>query len=110
MSSLITFANSLDSDQDRSKLVDTTLIVFLKEGFENVHFEKMPADDNKNTKKIPSMQRVTFVILKNKVGHIPEIFFFKVDVEKISIRHKGMKNYPECKELKENKQKNILAD
>ena len=42
----ITFAKSFDSG---SKLFDT-LKVFLKDGFEKVHFEKKSADDKKGLK------------------------------------------------------------
>ena len=41
---LITFANSLDTDQDSN---DLTLMVFLKDFFEKVDFEKISADNKK---------------------------------------------------------------
>ena len=60
----ITFANSLDPDQagqnigpDLNPICFDTLIVFLKEFFENADFEKKSAD-NKNIAKLPTMQRV----------------------------------------------------
>ena len=62
MSSVETFANSLDPDQARQnvgpdldpKLFDT-LMVFLKEFFKKVDFEKKSADD-KNHAKLPRRQ------------------------------------------------------
>ena len=49
---LITFANSLDQDQDRQNVspVLDPLIVFMKESFEKVNFEKKPEDENKSMK------------------------------------------------------------
>ena len=57
----MTFANSLDPDQARQYVGPDlgtnclTLMVFLKEFFEKVFFEKQSADD-KNHAKLPSMQ------------------------------------------------------
>ena len=54
---LITFANSLDPDQDRQNVgpdLDPkpfdNQIMFLKEFFEEVNFKKRSADNNKNEK------------------------------------------------------------
>ena len=60
---LITFTNSLDPDQDQQNVgpdLDPsclTLIVFLKEFFEKVNFEKVSRRQQK-PEKLPSMQRV----------------------------------------------------
>ena len=57
---LITFANSLDPDQDRLNvgpdLVPNglTLIMVLKEFFEKVNFQKKSADNNKGMKNYPA--------------------------------------------------------
>ena len=53
---LITFANSLDPDQARQSLSDT-LMIFLKEFFKNVDFEKNQQTTKKHA-KLPSRQRV----------------------------------------------------
>ena len=61
---LIIFANSLDQDQDRQNsgsdldLTCLTLIVFLKEFFEKVAFEKNQQKKKKHT-KLPSRQRLS---------------------------------------------------
>ena len=55
---LITFANSLDLDQDRQNVVPdldpnhltNTLIVFLKDFLEKIDFHRKSADDNKSIK------------------------------------------------------------
>ena len=69
---LVTFANSLD-DQDRHSVGNDqglnhfdTLIVFLKEIFEKVNFEKKSRDDNKS-----SMQRV-------KTREIPSLSIYSI--------------------------------
>ena len=50
---LITFANSMDPDQDRLKVFDA-LIAFLKEFFEKVNFEKSQQTTTKMlTLKVP---------------------------------------------------------
>ena len=60
---LITYANSLDPDQDRqngSKPFDT-LIVFLNDLFQKVNFEKKTADDNKSMKNYPTCLDLTLL-------------------------------------------------
>ena len=55
----ITFANSLDPDQDQQNIGDDldpnhlTLMVFLKEFFEKLNFEKQSADDKTSMKNYP---------------------------------------------------------
>ena len=75
---LITFVNSLDPDQDWHSVgfdLDPndfdTLIEFLKEFFENVHFEN--SQTTTKVGKLPSMQRV-----KSNKGHTKENLFGKV--------------------------------
>ena len=53
---LITFANSLDPNQDDKRPFDT-LAVFLKELFEKVNFEKVSRRQQKHG-QLPSMQGV----------------------------------------------------
>ena len=64
---LITFANSLDPDQDRQNVGKPfdTLIVFLKEIFEkkSVSFEKKSAD-NKNMKSYQACKELIFNVIK----------------------------------------------
>ena len=63
---LITFAKSLDPDQARQNVrpdLDPnclTLMVFLKDFFENVNLEKINLQTTKKHAKLPSMQRVNF--------------------------------------------------
>ena len=52
--SLLLFANSLDPDQDRQNVKCPDLIVFLKEFFEKVGFEKKSAVDKKSMKNYPA--------------------------------------------------------
>ena len=56
---LITFANSLDPDQDRCFKLFDTLIVFLKEFF----FKSQQTTKKKSREKLTSMQRVSYTIL-----------------------------------------------
>ena len=51
------FGNRSGWTERQSKPFDT-LIVFMKEFFEKVNFEKKAADDNKCMNKLPSMQTV----------------------------------------------------
>ena len=61
---LITFTNDLDPDQARHSVgpdLDPnhlTLIVFLIEFFENVHFKRKSTDDNKSLKKYPTCKEL----------------------------------------------------
>ena len=63
---LITFANSLDPDQDRLNICPNldpnhlTLIVILKETFEKCNFEKS-ADDNQGMRNYPACKELTDV-------------------------------------------------
>ena len=75
MSSLITFANSLDPDQARQNvgpnLVSNclTLKVFLKEFFEKLDFEKKRSADDKNAQVKNHMTLYSLLAQKNwKVG------------------------------------------
>ena len=52
---LITFANSLDPDQDQQVKLFDTLLVFLKEFLEKVNFEKNQQTTKKHS-KLPSRQ------------------------------------------------------
>ena len=66
---MITFANSLDPDQARQNIgpdLDLnclTMMVFLKEFFEKVYFEKI----SKNHEKLPCRQRVD-MIFRDQAG------------------------------------------
>ena len=82
---LITFANSLDPDQDRKNVSPDldpnrlTLIVFLKEFFLKSKFWKKLADDNNSMKNDPACKRVKPVCEKmayqtdtdNESPHLP---------------------------------------
>ena len=63
----MTFANSLDPDGQNvapdldPKLFDT-LLVFLKEFFEKVDFEKKTADNNKSMKNYPGCKELKYII------------------------------------------------
>ena len=54
------------------KLFDS-LIVFLKESFENVNFEKKSADNNKNIKNYTTCKKLK---LLNDLGQIKKIVCF----------------------------------
>ena len=70
---LLTFAK-----QFGSKLFDT-LIVFLKDFYEKVHFEKSQ-QMTKNHEKLPKMQRVSCLIIASdkRAIHIGSFFFNKI--------------------------------
>ena len=52
----------LDLDQAQRDELFVTLKIFLKQSFESVDFEEKNQQTTKNHEKIPSMQRVKYII------------------------------------------------